>query len=1095
MNSNNTNALDKSLPALPPTAVPKNAFTPAQDLETPPSEFYTDTPSELSPRPHRSSRRNDGSTGPPMNRSSSTDDVHNGKWPEIRPSQQIQPIYGYELTSNVDNVTLPASTYGDISRSYASSGDPSNGAPGDDGFFIPLALDPNPAPGPSPMTSSHQFDGSRNHSQKPSMETDYLNKGGRLPSAASNRDLLGENSSRSSSMDRARRDASWNRPPASPHIAYQQKGRQPSDYIESRSRRDRSMDSSPVVETRNLLSQSSSAYNSQAVSPSDFKLQEAPRARNGSISKKLSKSNPATRNVSDGQKGATDSMGSDVVTSPASIQPSPLPEPEQRTFERPTRGDSLDRPKRGDSLDRPARGDSLGPQHRQRIPRKELPDDSDSTATSTLAGQTADRNGTNLALRSQDSDGSLAQVNGGRLGSRPSEQDAGRDPLDVPNLPARSTSRPNHVTAGGDNFTAPRVPPAPPAGQRHRPSESISTIQSNVSAQLSPALPRYSSGGDFTMEEEMGRIWNRDQPEEKEHGVLRKVSNAAKHMRSFSDRGANANAKMRDGQFGRSPSITHGSVDLGTLHSPTGATPEKPGDNAQLKHQLRRMQKRNAELEAERSHLIDMVNSRQDVKAVNEDLKQKRSTMAFLDTQREVVVRELEVMTEHLKKAKESNQPLDVNQLKSDIMRDFGSSLNALKHELAGEIEDLIHKRNEITNEIADLIQMKDRGNQEYEELAHKNQQLNSMNNEMMGQSHNNKGKPTRPPLGPNGMGLGSSFAESGGLSSGLTSPDSLGIYQPQSSHGSAGFGLDPSRTNSADPSMATLVNEDAEPAVMTAPHVVNIRKGRPNMWKKGSQAVAKNIRGIKGAFAGDRQFPDRPGYEGQGLTEGVPYGSMQEGTRPSHNAINISGPMNVRRADPTAQYNMLAQGQAKKLSKPGAVGMGMPNGSSTNVGENGLFGSDLTARCQFEKREIPSIVTSCIQEVEIRGMDVEGIYRKSGGSGQVNAVRVGFEKDSNYDVSDPDLDIHAVTSCLKQYFRRLPVPLITYDVYDELLEAAKIPSHDEKMHEMRACVDMLPKANRDVLSFLMFHLARVMAKEGENLVSHSLMWPALTIS
>lgn len=68
----------------------------------------------------------------------------------------------------------------------------------------------------------------------------------------------------------------------------------------------------------------------------------------------------------------------------------------------------------------------------------------------------------------------------------------------------------------------------------------------------------------------------------------------------------------------------------------------------------------------------------------------------------------------------------------------------------------------------------------------------------------------------------------------------------------------------------------------------------------------------------------------------------------------------------------------------------------------------------------------------------MEGIYRKSGGSGQVNTVRAGFEKNGDYDISDPDLDIHAVTSALKQYFRRLPVPLISFDVYDQFLDAGR---------------------------------------------------------
>ena len=70
--------------------------------------------------------------------------------------------------------------------------------------------------------------------------------------------------------------------------------------------------------------------------------------------------------------------------------------------------------------------------------------------------------------------------------------------------------------------------------------------------------------------------------------------------------------------------------------------------------------------------------------------------------------------------------------------------------------------------------------------------------------------------------------------------------------------------------------------------------------------------------------------------------------------------------------------------------------------------------------------------------MDVEGIYRKSGGKNQVDAIQDGLTKNLGHDISDPDLDIHTVTSVLKQYFRKLPIPLITFDVYDSLIDAGR---------------------------------------------------------
>ena len=117
-------------------------------------------------------------------------------------------------------------------------------------------------------------------------------------------------------------------------------------------------------------------------------------------------------------------------------------------------------------------------------------------------------------------------------------------------------------------------------------------------------------------------------------------------------------------------------------------------------------------------------------------------------------------------------------------------------------------------------------------------------------------------------------------------------------------------------------------------------------------------------------------------------------------------------------------------------------------------------------------------------GMDVEGIYRKSGGNSQTQYVKEGFEHSNDFDISDPDLDINAVTSALKQYFRKLPTPLITYPVYDKLLESTTINDDFKRIAAMRAAINDLPIRHRDCLEFLVFHLARVVERERENLMT-----------
>ena len=117
--------------------------------------------------------------------------------------------------------------------------------------------------------------------------------------------------------------------------------------------------------------------------------------------------------------------------------------------------------------------------------------------------------------------------------------------------------------------------------------------------------------------------------------------------------------------------------------------------------------------------------------------------------------------------------------------------------------------------------------------------------------------------------------------------------------------------------------------------------------------------------------------------------------------------------------------------------------------------------------------------------MDVEGIYRKSGGNSQVQQVKDWFENPTKeFDISDPDLDIHAVTSGLKQYFRKLPTPLVTFEVYDKLLETTTIEDKGGRIDAMQRALDDLPRVHYETLDYLISHLVRVVLQEKENLMT-----------
>lgn len=102
------------------------------------------------------------------------------------------------------------------------------------------------------------------------------------------------------------------------------------------------------------------------------------------------------------------------------------------------------------------------------------------------------------------------------------------------------------------------------------------------------------------------------------------------------------------------------------------------------------------------------------------------------------------------------------------------------------------------------------------------------------------------------------------------------------------------------------------------------------------------------------------------------------------------------------------------------------------------IFGIDLTTVVKACNTVRPFIIDICIKEIENRGLYVEGLYRESGLSDEVEALKVALERD--WDKASHALkaydDIHVITGVLKLYLRSLPIPLITFDAYPHFLTA-----------------------------------------------------------
>ena len=386
-----------------------------------------------------------------------------------------------------------------------------------------------------------------------------------------------------------------------------------------------------------------------------------------------------------------------------------------------------------------------------------------------------------------------------------------------------------------------------------------------------------------------------------------------------------------------------------------------------------------------------------------------------LDTQTEIMIRQLEVLAGYVERAKKTNEVLDPRELEESAIKDFVQKLDKVKQTMTAAIEALHAERDELEAEKDLAIADRDRALLEFEQLSSKNAQLADLNNDLTHQ-------------------IQERFKQQ--INTGdLRSPSGLGIYSHAKAISSASVNLE------SLPTGTTMVGTDPDEPVLEGPTVVNIRKGqvRKFNWKKGSSKVAHNItKGINRAAVAFQQQDQAP-RPSQGLVGdniGLPYNmTVAQVEMPvTPQPLPVGGPSRAPTENPRPGFGFFGKKQQQPLTKA----MTMPNVSAPAIAEapTTLFGSDLVERADYERRQIPSVVTRCIEEVELRGMDLEGIYRKTGGNSLVKIIQEGFDKNEDYDISDPALDITAVTSVLKQYFRKLPVPLLTFEVYDRILES-----------------------------------------------------------
>ncbi|XP_028322539.1 rho GTPase-activating protein 42 isoform X2 [Gouania willdenowi] len=135
------------------------------------------------------------------------------------------------------------------------------------------------------------------------------------------------------------------------------------------------------------------------------------------------------------------------------------------------------------------------------------------------------------------------------------------------------------------------------------------------------------------------------------------------------------------------------------------------------------------------------------------------------------------------------------------------------------------------------------------------------------------------------------------------------------------------------------------------------------------------------------------------------------------------------------------------------------------------------------------NFVKKCIELIESRGITTLGLYRTGGVNSKVQRLMTSVFASSA--TSDMQLDTEAydnktITSGLKDYFRCLAEPVLTYRLHKEFIKAAKYDDQKYRVRAIHALVHKLPEKNRTMLDLLTNHLFNVSSHSDQNLMTVS---------
>ncbi|XP_054706794.1 rho GTPase-activating protein 44-like [Uloborus diversus] len=165
------------------------------------------------------------------------------------------------------------------------------------------------------------------------------------------------------------------------------------------------------------------------------------------------------------------------------------------------------------------------------------------------------------------------------------------------------------------------------------------------------------------------------------------------------------------------------------------------------------------------------------------------------------------------------------------------------------------------------------------------------------------------------------------------------------------------------------------------------------------------------------------------------------------------------------------------------------------------VYGGSLDEHLRVTNRQIAQVIETCVLFLLEYGVSEEGLLRIAGSASKLKKLKSAFDAGIEIDMTEFLRDPHAVAGALKSYLRELPEPLMTFSLYDDWMNAARVQDFDGRLQALWQVLYRLPESNFRNLQYVIKFLSKILENVDVNKMSSqniaivmapNLIWPLL---